>query len=271
MQVCCVALLPLQSHPAKGRAACQEGSRGWTPNRTGLGGPPHYPANLFPAPQPRLTVHASEVRLAKDSSYPELLGIHVRAHQGVARWHLDHGFQLAAHPVGLWDVTPSSAQALRLPLLLSSTGAAFLWQPWRAGTAFPMPSTLTLKVKTGFNTRMGHRSLGYSPQVPPAWKKGSLWKDRNQCFTVFFSFHQVLKLRSFPSSKVKAHQQEKGPSTSPSTSNPSIQPQLPFPTQAAPTSPKHTEDAPKHTRKDPIVAIPGHCWPSATWAPPPGG
>lgn len=70
--------------------------------------------------QPRLTVHAGKLCLTEDGGYPELLGIHIRTHHGVARRHLDHGFQLAAHPVSLRDTMPSSAQALHLPLLLSS-------------------------------------------------------------------------------------------------------------------------------------------------------
>ena len=196
VQVCRVALLPLQSHPAKGCAACQEGSRGWTPNGTGLRASPQYPAKPSPAAQPRLTVHAGEVRLAKDSGYPELLGIHVRAHQRVAGWHLDHGFQLTAHPVGLRDTTPSSAQPLHLPLLLGGTGAAFFPQLQHAGRVLPMPLNFAVKVKTGFNARVGHYPLGYSPWAPPAWKKGSLEKDRKPCFSVFSSFHQILKLRS---------------------------------------------------------------------------
>lgn len=146
--------------------------------------------------KPQLTMHASEVRLAEDSSYPELLGIHVRTHQGVARRHLHHGFQLTAHPVSLWDTMPSSAQPLHLPLLLSSTGAAFLPQLQCAGTPLSMPLNFVLKVKTKFNTHKWHHPRGYFPQAPPVQKKGSLGKDRNLYFSIFFSFHQILKLRS---------------------------------------------------------------------------
>lgn len=108
-------------------------------------------------------MHAGEVRFAEDSGYPELLGIHVCAHQGVAGRHLHHGFQLAAHPVGLRDTMPNSAQALHLPLILSGTETAFLPQLWCAGTVLPVPLNFALKVKTRFNAHVGHRPLGYPP------------------------------------------------------------------------------------------------------------
>lgn len=68
------------------------------------GGHAPAPQSRSPAVQPWLTVHASELCLAQHGGDPELLGIHVCSHQGVTRWHLDHGFQLTAHPVSLQDM-----------------------------------------------------------------------------------------------------------------------------------------------------------------------
>lgn len=46
-------------------------------------------------------MHASKMSLPEDSSYPELLGIHICSNKVVARRDLDHGFKLAAYPVSL--------------------------------------------------------------------------------------------------------------------------------------------------------------------------
>jgi len=136
-----VALLFFPCRVIQPKAVQPAGRRAGLGRRTGpgSGGHPATQQTHSPVAQPQLTVHAGEVCLAEDGSYPQLLGIHVRAHQGVARRHLDHGLQLAAHPVSLQDTTPCSAQALHRPLLLSRTGAAFLPQLQQPARRSPCP------------------------------------------------------------------------------------------------------------------------------------
>lgn len=130
----------------------------------------------------------------------------------------------------------------------------------------PVPQALLSMSKTGLS-HMDHHPLGYSSK-----EEGSLRKDRNWYVAVFFPFDHILS-STVPAdsflSPTRKHISETTPALPchPKSQHPHP---TPIPTQTPPISPKH-RGSPKALPQGSKHAIPGRCWLSARWAPPPGG
>lgn len=67
-------------------------------------------------------MHAGKVGISQHSCDPQLLGVHVGTHEDVARRGLDHGLQLTAYAVRLWEEGGHTPRRYLVRLLLLTPG-----------------------------------------------------------------------------------------------------------------------------------------------------